>query len=129
MNQDLVSQLAQLPPSERRMLLQRVQRLRTGDSTAIPRRERTGAVVPASFAQERLWFLWRLAPGSATYHVPWAYEVSGGLDAGLLGVCVGVLAERFEVLRSVLEERDGVIVQRVGAPGRWALAAEPAGAG
>ncbi|HST62929.1 MAG TPA: hypothetical protein VLK84_29750, partial [Longimicrobium sp.] len=51
----------------RRILLEQMSRTRTA---------------PASFAQERLWFLDRLQPGSASYNVPAALRLSGALDAG-----------------------------------------------
>ncbi|HEY0606859.1 MAG TPA: amino acid adenylation domain-containing protein, partial [Herpetosiphonaceae bacterium] len=40
--------------------------------------------VPVSFAQERLWFLDQLTPGSSVYVVPWLLRLSGPLDAQAL---------------------------------------------
>ena len=48
---------------ERRLLSRRKGKARPG---AIPRRS-PGATVPASFAQERLWFVEQITPGSAAY--------------------------------------------------------------
>jgi signal transduction histidine kinase len=73
-----------------------------------------------------LWFLWRLAPGSGTYHVSWCYEVVGGLDVGRLAVAVDALVLRHEVLRTTLHEQEGQVVQRVGPPWRCGLIAAPA---
>ena len=36
-------------------------------------------VFPASYAQKRMWFLERLEPGSAAYHMPFALRLSGPL--------------------------------------------------
>ncbi len=84
-----------------------------------------GAVVPASFAQERLWFLWQLAPGSPTYHVPWAYETTG-LDVAALAAAVDAMIERHEIFRTTLHDRDGQVIQRIGPPWRCGLTAVPA---
>jgi hypothetical protein len=45
--------------------------------------ERTGAL-PLSFAQERLWFIDRLEPGSTTYNIPAAWRLGGALDEAAL---------------------------------------------
>ena len=48
---------------------------------ALVRQQRAeGEPVPASFAQQRLWFLSRFEGRSATYNVPWAIRLSGTLD-------------------------------------------------
>ena len=94
-----------------------------GAVVPIPRLVRAGEGVPASFAQERLWFLWRLAPDSPTYHVSWCYEVAGGLDVAVLAAAVDEMVGRHEILRTTLHERDGQIVQRVGPPWRCGLTA------
>ena len=38
------------------------------------------AVFPASFAQQRLWFLDQLDPGTAAYNLPRAFRIVGPLD-------------------------------------------------
>jgi amino acid adenylation domain-containing protein len=86
-----------------------------GSAARIPRVDQAGDL-PASHAQERQWYLWQLAPGSATYNVPWGYEIQGDLDVGALGVAVDALLERHESLRTTLHlDADGHVVQRVGA--------------
>src|SRR5580692_11860379 len=114
-----------LSPEQRRAVLERA-RQGTKGSAAIPKLDRSaagGGLLPGSFGQDRMWFLWRLAPGSATYHVSWCYEVAGGLEVGRLGAAVDALVVRHEVLRTTLHEQDGQIGQRVGPPWRCGLAA------
>jgi amino acid adenylation domain-containing protein len=96
---------------------------------AIPkldRRAAAGGLLPGSFGQDRMWFLWRLAPASTTYIETWCYEIAGGLDVGRLAAAVDALVVRHEVLRTTLHEQDGQIVQRIGPPWRCGLTAEPA---
>jgi hypothetical protein len=46
---------------------------------AIAARDR-GVLAPLSFAQERLWFLDRLEPGSGVYNLPGAWRLDGAMD-------------------------------------------------
>lgn len=55
---------------------------------------------PLSFAQQRLWFLDRLAPGSALYNVPLVLDVDGPLDLPALRTALRRLLERHEALRT-----------------------------
>jgi amino acid adenylation domain-containing protein len=70
-------------------------------------------VLPASFAQERLWFIDQMDPGGAAYNVPFVARIEGPLDADALAVAFDDAATRHEVLRSVLATQDGVVVQVV----------------
>ncbi|MFE6520893.1 amino acid adenylation domain-containing protein [Streptomyces sp. NPDC057794] len=55
-----------------------------------------------SFAQQRLWFLDRLAPGSPLYNVPLVLAVDGPLDVAALGEGVRALVRRHASLRTRL---------------------------
>ncbi|MBV9108432.1 MAG: amino acid adenylation domain-containing protein, partial [Gemmatimonadetes bacterium] len=72
--------------------------------------ERTGAL-PLSFAQERLWFIDRLEPGSTTYNLPAALRLTGALDEQALGRALGEVVRRHEALRTTFGEADGSPVQ------------------
>ena len=69
--------------------------------------------LPLSFAQERLWFLERLAPGRPLYNCPHRLEVRGELDVAAFAAALTALARRHEVLRTRFATRDGVPVQRI----------------
>ncbi len=98
----------------------------TAAAAPIPRLARdVTSEAAASYAQERIWFLWQLAPGSPTYHVPWAYEATG-LDVGRLAAAVDAMIERHEILRTTLHDHHGRIIQRIGPAWRCRLAAVPA---
>ncbi|HEU4557572.1 MAG TPA: amino acid adenylation domain-containing protein, partial [Longimicrobium sp.] len=85
--------------------------------------ERTGAR-PLSFAQERLWFIDRLEPGSAVYNMPMARRLVGALDVAALERSVGEIVRRHEALRTTFVEVDGSPVQVIAAFGGFALPLE-----
>jgi amino acid adenylation domain-containing protein len=76
---------------------------------------------PLSFAQERLWFIDRLIPGSPAYNLPVALRLEGRLDAGALATAFHRLVERHEALRTALPEREGRPVQEVLEVGAFQL--------
>ncbi|HEV3051897.1 MAG TPA: amino acid adenylation domain-containing protein, partial [Longimicrobium sp.] len=82
--------------------------------------ERTGPL-PLSFAQERLWFIDRMEPGSATYNIPVARRFAGPLDAVALERSFSEIVRRHEALRTVFVEVDGSPVQVVAPFGGFSL--------
>ncbi|HEX2188124.1 MAG TPA: amino acid adenylation domain-containing protein [Longimicrobiaceae bacterium] len=85
--------------------------------------------VPASFAQERLWFLEQMRPGEATYAIPAALRMAGPLDAEALRRSLEEVVRRHEALRTVFERRNGRPVQAVRPAGTLDLAVEELPAG
>ncbi|HEV2845896.1 MAG TPA: amino acid adenylation domain-containing protein, partial [Thermoanaerobaculia bacterium] len=67
--------------------------------------------LPLSFAQERLWFIDQLQPGSPLYNVTAALRAEGPLDSRVLALTFGEVARRHEALRTVFAESDGAPVQ------------------
>ncbi len=82
---------------------------------------RDGAALPLSFAQQRLWLVDRLEPGSAAYNMPSAMRLRGSLDVAALRRSLAELVRRHEALRTVFEERDGAPVQVIHPPAPAAL--------
>ncbi|HJX28648.1 MAG TPA: amino acid adenylation domain-containing protein, partial [Thermoanaerobaculia bacterium] len=78
---------------------------------------RAGAL-PLSFAQQRLWFIDQLEPGSPLYNIAVVLRVEGELDARVLALCIGEIARRHEALRTVFAVRENAPVQiiRPAAP-------------
>ncbi|WP_245322599.1 non-ribosomal peptide synthetase, partial [Bradyrhizobium valentinum] len=68
----------------------------------IARQERTRA--PLSFAQSRLWFLWRMDPGSAAYNISATVRVRGTLRLQALQQAFDALVVRHSALRTVFRQ-------------------------
>ncbi|HEV2962448.1 MAG TPA: amino acid adenylation domain-containing protein, partial [Candidatus Angelobacter sp.] len=62
---------------------------------------------PASFAQQRLWFLDQLTPGRSTYNIPNALRIRGQLDVGVLQRSLQEVVHRHETLRTRFVAADG----------------------
>ncbi|RYZ37608.1 MAG: amino acid adenylation domain-containing protein, partial [Myxococcaceae bacterium] len=71
--------------------------------------------IPLSFAQQRLWFIDQLDPGSALYNVPVAVRLEGDLDTQALERALHEVVRRHEALRTTFEEEAGTPVQRIHA--------------
>ncbi|HVR95001.1 MAG TPA: amino acid adenylation domain-containing protein [Thermoanaerobaculia bacterium] len=67
--------------------------------------------LPLSFAQQRLWYLDQLEPGSAAYNIPLAVRLAGALSIGLLEQIFTEVMRRHESLRTTFASRDGRPVQ------------------
>ena len=76
----------------------------------IGRAPRTGPL-PLSFAQERLWFLDQLEPGSPLYNVPVSLRLKGRLDLDRFAATFREIVRRHEALRTSFGESDGKPVQ------------------
>ena len=68
---------------------------------------------PLSFAQQRLWFLEQLEPGSPVYHIPAAFRLRGVVESAVLQTSLNQLAQRHESLRTVFVAEDGTPFQKV----------------
>ncbi|HEY0738799.1 MAG TPA: amino acid adenylation domain-containing protein [Herpetosiphonaceae bacterium] len=75
------------------------------------------APLPLSFAQQRLWILDQLEPGTATYNIPGALRLRGTLDLFALERSLEAIVRRHAVLRTTFSQSesapDGVAVQTI----------------
>jgi amino acid adenylation domain-containing protein len=78
--------------------------------------------LPLSFAQQRLWFLDQLEPGSTEYNLPMRVRMGRDLDIAALRSALGALVARHEVLRTrLVTGEDGVAYQVIDPPGEFPL--------
>lgn len=66
-----------------------------------------GGPLPISLAQEGIWRLEQVQPGSPVFNIERAVHVRGALDVSALGRSLCEVVRRHEVLRTGFEERDG----------------------
>ncbi|HET9227201.1 MAG TPA: amino acid adenylation domain-containing protein, partial [Thermoanaerobaculia bacterium] len=74
-----------------------------------------------SFAQQRLWFLDQLEPGSPVYNIPAQVELSGRLNVPALAAAFGELERRHKVLRTTFRSIAGQPMQVVSEPSAFDL--------
>ncbi|MBB82910.1 MAG: non-ribosomal peptide synthetase [Deltaproteobacteria bacterium] len=67
---------------------------------------------PLSFAQQRLWFLEQLQPGTSAYNLPLGFTIQGQLEPKALIATLDELIARHEILRTryVLDEGEAIQV-------------------
>ncbi|MEO6191364.1 MAG: amino acid adenylation domain-containing protein, partial [Thermoanaerobaculia bacterium] len=85
------------------------------------RASRGDGELPLSFAQQRLWFLDRLQPGSSSYNMPTAYRLRGGLRPPVLAAALGEIVRRHEALRTRFLEGVSGPVQVIEPAGHFSL--------
>ncbi|HZM99715.1 MAG TPA: condensation domain-containing protein, partial [Pyrinomonadaceae bacterium] len=71
---------------------------------------------PMSFAQQRLWFLDQLDPGTSAYNLFTGYRLSGPLDISALERSLSEIVRRHEVLRTNFAMIEGRLVQILNPP-------------
>ena len=70
-------------------------------------------IFPASFAQQRLWFLEQLDPGKSVFHLLYAVRFDGGLNLSALEQALNEVVRRHESLRTFFVTVDGQPMQAV----------------
>ncbi len=76
---------------------------------------------PLSFAQQRLWFLDQLEPGSCFYNIPAAVRLQGELDTNALEQSFAEVIRRHEALRTRFGVVNGVAVQVIDEAPEFSL--------
>ena len=94
-------------------LARRLRSLTGVPSSPMPRAPRDGRL-PLSFAQQGLWFLHRLAPGSPVYNMPGLVRLSGSLDPAASRAALSAIVARHEALRTTFPMAGGKPYQEIG---------------
>ncbi|MFC2108902.1 condensation domain-containing protein, partial [Candidatus Bipolaricaulota bacterium] len=112
-DRDLRDEIARLTPEEpavwERRLLEKLPQ--ACNETRTPDREEDQSLFPLSFAQERMWFLEQLAPGTPLYNIPWAVRLVGRLDVDMLRESLDTLVGRHAILRTTYQATAGAPYQ------------------
>jgi NRPS condensation-like uncharacterized protein len=65
------------------------------------------AAFPASFSQQRLWFLDQFEPGTAAYNIPRIFRIIGPLNVDALTRAFHAVVQRHAALRTVFDSVEG----------------------
>ncbi|HEX8695784.1 MAG TPA: amino acid adenylation domain-containing protein [Longimicrobium sp.] len=118
MTMDTSPRRAGLSDAKRALLEKRLR----GEAPSLRPREVVGRVAgpgpehPASFAQERMWFLSQFTPGNPMYNVPVAILVPASIDREALERALTVVVRRHEALRTTFRMDAGGELKQVVHP-------------
>lgn len=106
--------LAALSP-EHRVLLQKIQAKKAGDTTSenIRQNARPGKYYRLSPAQRRLWILDKMEQSGDVYNVPSLYFLHGPLDTAVLSSAIDMLVDRHWILQTRFVVVDGEPMQYI----------------
>ncbi|HEX8475509.1 MAG TPA: amino acid adenylation domain-containing protein [Pyrinomonadaceae bacterium] len=114
---DLSKRIAGLSPAKLEQLQKRLSQRQKGkneiERPRVVARPRDSNRVPLSFAQQRLWFLEQLDPGTPAYNITMGVRLSGLLKVDALRQSLNEIVRRHEVLRTTFAVEDGQAVQVV----------------
>src|SRR5262249_46826705 len=108
----LQKRLSELSPDKRALLERLLSAGRGGDarSTDIPRRPPSD-IAPLSYAQQRMWFLNRLYPGTAALNCDFALRLHLEYNIPVLERTLAEVVRRHDILRTTFREVNGETVQ------------------
>ncbi len=108
--------LAELSPKQRQLLAllkkEKRSRKQVQSHERIVRRQPSDTAV-LSFAQQRLWLIDQLDPGTPAFNIPAAVRLQGRLDLAVLQRSFQEIVDRHESLRTSFGLRDGQPIQRI----------------
>lgn len=102
----------ELSTAEQALLLQRLQKAHTKKTdikTISPMPP--GELVPLSFAQQRLWFLYQWEPTNPTYNIPLSWHIEGSLDIVALRSALDELIDRHKILQMCFVAAEDVFLE------------------
>ncbi|HEX8176353.1 MAG TPA: condensation domain-containing protein, partial [Pyrinomonadaceae bacterium] len=115
---DSYESIAHLSAEKLALLSKRLKEKRSGSArkAILKRQSSRAAGLPLSFAQQRLWFIEQLQPGTPLYNVPSGVRLTGRLDVACLQAALQEVISRHEVLRTHFEAIDGQPLQLINPP-------------
>ncbi|MDF5727434.1 MAG: non-ribosomal peptide synthase/polyketide synthase, partial [Rhizonema sp. PD38] len=104
-------------------LVPNIQRLQQQDSASAPPilKRAENAELPLSFAQQRLWFLDKLNPNSASYNIPVGLRLVGTINFVALKQSLIEIIHRHEALRTNFVAVDGKLSQIIQTEPNWTV--------
>jgi hypothetical protein len=72
-------------------------------------------IFPASFAQQRLWFIEQLVPEASLYTIPLVFRLIGSLHPLALEQSIQAIVNRHEILRTTFDVVDGQLMQVISS--------------
>ncbi len=111
---NIYEQIANLPP-EKRAVLEMMLLEQGVDLSRMPilPDEQARGEYPLSYAQQRLWFLDQMEPGSALYNICSPVRLRGALNENALRASFETIVQRHAVLRTTFFKKDGAPRQKV----------------
>jgi len=94
----------------------------TDESSAIVPGQRPERI-PLSYSQERLWFIDQLG-GSTEYHIPYVQYFKAGINIEALEFAFQQIIHRHEILRTLIQQEEGVPFQLIVSGEEWMLETE-----
>jgi hypothetical protein len=106
-----------LSPEKLALLVMRMKKksAEAPQAVKIPRRA-SAEPPPLSFAQQRLWLLDHLEPGTSAYNMPFPARFTGALDVRVLRAAFDEIVRRHESLRTTFALRETPERGREAAP-------------
>ncbi|MCT7951959.1 amino acid adenylation domain-containing protein [Ancylothrix sp. C2] len=83
------------------------------NTNSLPDQETEVFIFPASFAQNRLWFLNQLAPANPFYNVTAGLQITGPLNITALQQTLNEIIRRHETLRTTFVMQNGQLLQLI----------------
>ncbi|MGF6593127.1 amino acid adenylation domain-containing protein [Pseudomonas sp. 2835] len=110
----LARRFIELPLEKRRIFLESLRREGV-DFAQFPIPAQIGAAEQGclSYAQQRMWLLWQMEPGSGAYNLPSAVRLNGALNPQALETAFAGLLERHQTLRTAFMQGADDLPRRV----------------
>ncbi|MFP2932693.1 condensation domain-containing protein, partial [Pyxidicoccus sp. 3LG] len=118
---DIKKKIASLSPEKRAQLAKQLQQKAAKNAVPPPARRKGDGPPPLSYAQQRVWFLDQLEPGTTAFNLPTALRLEGPLNVPALERALTELTRRHEALRTSFRDEGGTPLQDVHPPSPFPL--------